>query len=262
MKSEELITKTEFDLLILNSINNKHIIPETVYYDNFYLEKLENELQKRNLLEKFQKRELKGKNGKIKMCSVASSSRLCFLYFANKENITFEYELNTGTRGKAQLDAAYKDEIFYECKCHEVFDKHEHLSLAYKKNLKKYFGINITNNNKDYCELFLQDFMIPYPEKKSIYDLHFDFKQFLCHLFGLANHNGGTLQYNFFTPSQKIIDQNIQCQKLYEVLYKEFEMIWSSKVIKKMIKDNNIILPKPNMIDISKINDFILKQLK
>ena len=243
MKKEQLITKTEFDLLILNSINNDHIIPKTVYYDNFYLTELKNELQKRQLLEKFEKRELQGKNGKIKMCSAASSSRLCFLYFADKENITMEYELKTGTRGKAQLDAAYKDEVFYECKCHEIFDKHDYLRPAYKRNLKKYFGIN-TNTNKDYCELFLQDFMISYPIKKSIYDLHFDMKQFLCHLFGLANHNGGTLQYIFFTPNKKMIDNNIECKKLYEKLNEEIEMIWSSKVIAKMIQDNNIILPK------------------
>lgn len=259
MNSEELITKTEFDLLILNSINNKHIIPGTVYYDNSYLEKLEYELQKRKLLEKFKKRELQGKNGKIKMCSVASSSRLCFLYFANKENITFEYELKTGTRGKAQLDAVYKDDIFYECKCHEIFDDHDYLKPAYKNNLKKYFDISLSNTNKDYCELFLQDFKISYPEKKSIYDLHFDFKQFLCHLFGLANHNGGTLQYIFFTPSKQTIDKNIKCQKLYEELDKEIKMIWSSKVIKKMIKDNSIILPKPSMINITSIDDFICK---
>ncbi len=258
MIKTQSITKKEFDFLILKSISNKHIIPDTVYYDNNYLSQLEIELQKRKLLENFSKRELHGKNGKIKMCSAASSSRLCFLYFANKEDITFEYSLKTGTRGIAQLDAAYKDKIFYECKCHEIFDKHDYLRPSYKKLLEKYFNISISIHNKNFCELFLKDFMIQDSDQKSIYNLHFDMKQLLCHLFGLANNTGGTLQYIFFTPSKKIIENNEACQNFYKELNEEIEMIWSSKVIVKMIQENNITLPKPKMIDISKIDDFIM----
>lgn len=141
--------KTLFDQLILESIDKSktHIKPETVYYDDDYYNQLVLELKERQLYKNYAKRELKETSkgsDKIKMCSVASSSRLCFLYFIKDNMVTMEVSLNTGTSGNAQLDAA-KDTVFYECKCHEIFDNHDtdknHLRLAYKKNLQKYFGI-------------------------------------------------------------------------------------------------------------------------
>ena len=111
------------------------------------------------------------------MCSVASSSRLCFVNFANYNEIEFERPLSTG-KGIAKLDAS-KDNLFYECKCHEIFDNHNnYLSLAYKENLKEFFNINYQKNDNAYCKLNLTDFEIE--KEESIYNLHFDMKQFIC----------------------------------------------------------------------------------
>ncbi|MBR5032439.1 MAG: hypothetical protein IKX70_02065 [Treponema sp.] len=257
--------KKQFDKLILGSVNNNHIIKNTVFYDNSYKKQLCAELKKRHLFEKYSKRELqevtKG-SGLIKMCSVASSSRLCFIYFAEDNNLEMEQSLNTGTRGNAQLDAA-KDNLFYECKCHEIFDNHDtvnnHLRLAYKRNLQKYFGINYQEKNENYCKLTLKDFGIENDE--SIYKLHFDMKQFLCHLFGIANNGGGTLQYIFFTPKKELIKSNQFCKDIYKALKEEIESIWRSESIRKMCQDNNIKLPKPLMVEVSTINDIVFQNI-
>ncbi len=257
--------KKEFDKLIMQSVNNTHIINNSFYYDNLYYTKLSAELKERNLFEVFSKRELQEVNrgsGLIKMCSVASSSRLCFLYFAKDNDVRMEISLNTGTHGNAQLDAA-KDNVFYECKCHEIFDNHNknnnHLSLAYKKNLQKYFNINYQEDDENYCKLKLKDFYIP--SNISIYDLRFDMKQFLCHLFGLANNGGGILQYIFFQPKKELIEINPFCKGIYAKLQEEILSIWDCAGIKRMCKNNNIQIEKPQMIDVSTIDDIVLRNM-
>lgn len=251
--------KQNFDRLILNSVNNSHILTNEVYYDKTYKQQLINELTNRNIYEKFIKRELQeDKYGRTKMCSVASSSRLCFLLFGNTNGIIFESPLTT-EHSSAQLDASL-DNTFYECKCHEIFDSHDHLSLAYKNDLNKYFGINNIKENKNYCDLFLSDFGLN--GNNSIYKLHFDVKQFLCHLFGLAHNDGGILQYIFFTPKEALISQNLFCKQIYDELKTEINMFWNeSPKIKKMINTYKIELPKPQMIDVSTIDDFVMNKL-
>lgn len=260
--------KSLFDQLILESINknNTHIKPNTVYYDDEYYNQLVLELKERHLYESYAKRELKETSkgsSKIKMCSVASSSRLCFLYFIKDNKVTMEVSLNTGTSGNAQLDAT-KDTAFYECKCHEIFDNHDtdknHLSIAYKKNFQKYFGITYQEKDEDYCKLTLSDFGIS--EDKSIYDLRFDMKQFLCHLFGIAKNGGGTLQYIFFTPKKELIEKNDFCRNMYKELEAEINQIWKCKKIATMIKNFKIKLPQPKMIDVSTIDDVVIRNLK
>lgn len=260
--------KTLFDKLILESINksNTHIKPKTFYYDDYYYKQLIFELKSRKLYESYVKRELKETSkgsGKIKMCSVASSSRLCFLYFIKDNEVTMEDSLNTGTNGNAQLDAA-KGTFFYECKCHEIFDNHNtdknHLRISYKKNLKKYFGITYQEKDEDYCALTLCDFGIS--EDKSIYDLHFDMKQLLCHLFGIARNGGGTLQYIFFTPKKELIENNEFCRNMYKELEKEINQIWHCEKITTMINNFKIKLPHPQMIDVSSIEDVVLKNME
>ena len=161
----------------------------------------QDKLKNRKLLKIFQDKELQEISpGLIKMCSVASSSRLCFINFANYNEIEFERPLSTG-KGTAKLDAS-KYNLFYECKCHEIFDNHNnYLSLAYKENLKEFFNINYQKNDNAYCKLNLTDFEIE--KEESIYNLHFDMKQFLCHLFGIAKNGGGTLQYIFFFTKKR-----------------------------------------------------------
>ncbi len=255
--------KLIFDQLILNSINNTHIIPDSVYFDEAYYEQLTKELKNKQLYEKYLTKELNEISpGFIKMCSVASSSRLCFLYFAGDNNATMEVSLNTGTKGNAQLDAA-KGNTYYECKCHEIFDNHDtdknHLKLSYKKNLKKYFGINYQEKDENYCKLTLRDFGIP--KNMSIYDLRFDMKQFLCHLFGIAKNGGGTLQYIFFQPKKELMEKKSFCTEIYKKLEDEISAIWNSEIIKNMCNNNKIELPKSKMVDVSTITDIVLQNI-
>ena len=259
--------KAQFDQLILESMNPKksHIKQKTVYYDDAYYTKLTTELKKRNLFESFSKRELQETHkgtGLIKMCSVASSSRLCFINFVNDNQVKYECSLTTGTKGKAQLDA-FKENTYYECKCHEIFDNHNtdnnHLRLAYKKNLQKYFGINYQEKDEDYCKLTLRNFGIN--DDRSIYDLRFDMKQLLCHLFGIAKNGGGTLQYIFFTPKKDFVETNPICKEIYKTLNDEIKSIWNCAEIKKMCKENNIHLPEPMFIDVSTIKDIVLQNI-
>ncbi len=260
--------KKKFDQLILKSTNksNSHIKPNTVYYDDDYYNQLIVELKNRQLYKSFEKRELQETSigsGKIKMCSAASSSRLCFINFVNDKQIYFECSLTTGTKGKAQLDAV-KDNIYYECKCHEIFDNHDtdknHLRLAYKKNLQKYFGIIYQEKDENYCKLSLSDFGIE--NKESIYSLHFDMKQLLCHLFGIARNGGGTLQYIFFTPKKEFIENNEFCKNIYKELENEINQIWHCEKITTMINNFKIKLPHPQMIDVSLIEDVVLKNME
>ena len=249
--------KTEFDALILQSVSNQYIQPNSFFYNRIYEEKLRKELSSRNLLEKFEERELKEVSpGKVKMCSVASSSRLCFLYFANKTNTEFECSLGTGTRGIAQLDA-FDGLNYYECKCHEIFDKHDnYLRAAYKANLEKYLGLNKINIEGNIINLSLKELEIN--DNSSIYSWHFDVKQFLCHLFGIAKKGGGNLQYIFFTPSHELINKNSWCTDFYNKLDEEINNLWNSPKIQIMLKNCNIELPKPLKIQVSEIEDFIL----
>ena len=256
-------TKKQFDKLILQSLELiQYIIPNTVYYNESYYAQLIKELEKRNQLKKIQDKELQEvAPGLIKMCSVASSSRLCIIYFANQNEIVFERPLSTG-KGIAKLDAA-KDNIYYECKCHEIFDNHDtyknHLRLTYKKNLQKYFGIIYQEKDEDYCNLSLRDFGIE--KNESIYSLHFDMKQFLCHLFGIARNGGGTLQYIFFTPKKELIEKNNFCKEIYKELENEINQIWNCEKIKAMINNFKIKLPHPQMIDVSTIDDVVLRSM-
>ena len=95
----------------------------------------------------------------------------------------------------------------------------------------------------------------------SIYDLHFDMKQFLCHLFGIAKNGGGTLQYIFFTPKKELIESNPFCQEIYKKIKEEISNIWNCEGIKQMCMNNNIQLPEPMMVDISSIKDIVLQNI-
>ena len=257
--------KKQFDRLLVDSLENPaHINPETTYYDEKYKSALIDCLKKRNLYSSFKKRELPENSRNPHMLSIASSSRLCYLYFQEK-NILFEKGLSVGFRStKAQLDAFDESKgIYYECKCHEIFDKHQKLWKSYQNRLSECFGIHGQIKDEE-IELSLQDFGIDDCKLRgnSIYELHFDMKQLLCHLLGLEKNGGGKLQYIFFTPSEKLIKENDWCLNLYKKLHTEIEVIWNSPVINKMFDKANITLCEPLEIEIQNIDDFVLDSIK
>ena len=198
------------------------------------------------------------------MLSVASSSRLGYLYF-QKQNIVVEKGLSVGVGStKAQLDAFDDSKgIYYECKCHEIFDKHQKLRKSYQNRLSEWFGIHGQIKDEE-IELSLQNFGIDAckSDDNSIYELHFDMKQLICHLVGLEKNGGGKLQYIFFTPSEKLIKENNWCLELYKELHTEIQLIWNRPVIKGMINKANITLCEPLKIEIQNIDDFVLDSIK
>lgn len=260
----DYIDSSTFDNLVLHSLNNKrHVIPNTVYYDMEYYNCLYKELSKRDLISNYKREFRRYSHNRIKICSVASSARLCFLNFVYN-NYTFEKDLiiQGVAGGIAHLDAFDNIDTYIECKCREITNKHtDKLSTAYESQLKECFNIvNIRNNiNDKKIELFLPDFGIP--REESIYNLSFDFKQLICHLLGLANNNGGKLQYIFFTPNNHLIELNKSCQKLYENLRSEITEIWNCPVIQTMCSKYKITLLQPIYIQISHVRDFVIEQL-
>ena len=259
--------KQYFDELILNSLIlsdskiKKYLIPDSVYFNLQYLKSLKDELIKAVLYKQFARelQETRRGNGKIKMCSVASSSRLCFLNF-QPQKYQMEYDLSTGNKNiKAHLDAFNREDTYFECKCHEIFDMHEPLKASYSKKLKEVFDINC-RIEEDNLILRLNNFNID--DNRLISYLRFDMKQFICHLLGMANNGGGKLQYIFFTPSKRLIEQACWCKEIYNELDKELSKIWNSNVITQMCKQNRISLLPPYKIEVQKIKDFVLEKLE
>ena len=99
--------KKQFDRLLVDSLENPaHINPETTYYDEKYKSALIDCLKKRNLYSSFKKRELPENSRNPHMLSIASSSRLCYLYFQEK-NILFEKFLD-------EIEAFFSGDEKYE----------------------------------------------------------------------------------------------------------------------------------------------------
>lgn len=221
------------------------------YYNNYhgsqYGDNLKQVFEKRGIMSKEFTLMRKNPNH-YKICSIASSARLCFLYFQGDKNIEFEAHLQnpTGSGNPSQPDAYDKENnIFYECKCQEIVDgENETLSESYAPLLKTYFNIDKININiyEKNISAYLPDWGIDYNED---YDkTHFNVKQLFTHLLALAKEpnikNGTQLQYIFFTPK----DENL---KIYKELKAEIKAIWESEPIRYFLTlmDGKILLPPP-----------------
>ena len=179
------------------------------------------------------------------MSSVGSSSRFCYLSLRNSDlsafgikksdsDICFEERLPIqGVEGgiPPHMDAYYESDgnyYFFECKCHEQFDKHElKLSDAYfGKNLivdkidKKYFLESITKKNKrtgkDTVYRKYDPIAFGLPSNPR-----FDIKQFLTHIMGIESRIKGEikngkiikevkLMYFYFIPGPVLNDKEIK----------------------------------------------------
>ena len=167
-----------------------------------------------------------------KMLSVASSSRLCFMYFKRQGKTPllpiFEKLLSLGidTKTSAHLDAediVDKKRTYFECKCHEIFTDHEKFgfSKAYKEKMENDMKIENFRPGRDAYD------------SKTLLGTEtlvkmFDVRQFICHLLGIAGKEGKrpcTLQYIFFRPNlgafSKVSED--ECQKRLDGVYGELE---------------------------------------
>ena len=135
--------------------------------------------------------ELSEKNGRPpKMASYGSSSRMIYNLSRGKEDFHFEKKFPTTVGGKANLDGFYEDEnhyIFVEAKCHEPYAvKRNAVSVRYAE-LYEYINARMMGNvcikmETSKCGRYMNvDYFVD-GEKLE----HFDIKQMICHLLGIA----------------------------------------------------------------------------
>lgn len=165
-----------------------------------------------------------------KMASYASSSRFMYSQGQKFDGFTYEKQLPTGLGGyPANLDGYLKSKnVFVEAKCHEFYN---------------YSRPKLRKGHR-----MLLDGIIPILEGKLNYDCskntlylswenkdsgHFDFKQMLCHLCGIANLvlSGGEKTVNFiylaYCPSQDLlafVDDPADKQRILDLFNNEKEM--------------------------------------
>lgn len=135
--------------------------------------------------------ELHEKNGHPpKMASYGSSSRMIYNLSKEKKGFHFEKKLTTTVGGTANLDGFYEDDnhyIFVEAKCHEPYtSKKVTVSKAYAR-LYEYINESMLGNvhiemNTSKCGKYLNVEYFADGEKLE----HFDLKQMICHLLGIA----------------------------------------------------------------------------
>ena len=160
-------------------------------------------------------------------------------------------------------------DTYYECKCQEVIKgEKKKLSKAYKESpLFKEFGINVSvPKDKDYLEFCLKDMGID--SNKKYYELHFNVKQLICHLMAIAHKRKEekvkealTLQYVIFRPAE--FEKYDELRDLYKKLDEEWKALWASPNIQGFIRaeNHNILLPDPDFIDVSTIQDVVYDEL-
>ena len=196
-----------------------------------------------------------------KMASVASSSRFCYLalrdgtdYFIpdrklTKEDVEFEKECKIFSESATapQLDAYIADDVcdvFVEAKCHEIFDSHK---AEFKNKYWEYF-----KNDKSFRRVLSEEdknkevFQIPF----KFFDVskeitHFDIKQFVCHLLGIAKQNEGKqskLVYMFYKPCSDCFETSQQIDEIFDELKVEIKAIFGCNLIEEFCKENNIEL--------------------
>lgn len=244
--------------------------------------------------------ELEEKNSRYgllppKMASIASSSRFIYLLFRyNREEkikqivkdiekngtFTFEDKLEIDKiKSQPNLDATYiteKKTIYFEAKCHELFDSHK---LEWKEsyfqngifygNSKKSLNINKqtdielcngepkkykkTEHNKIvlYCKIKNSTFDFDEEEK-----LYLDVKQFVCHLLGIANDEKSEdkkreLVYLYFKPKSLSGFDNE-----YKSLEKQFKTFCECQIISSFCDINNIALKLVYAINNSMLDKF------
>lgn len=256
----------------------KHIIDAEVirdyfYYENDYAEPIKKYFKCRNI-KSFEA--LCKKNNLTRICSLASSARLCFIDFMSQKEsgeIEFEKSMSNDISSITKFDAAVGN-VYYECKCQEIINRgYEVLKSSYLNSaLFNEFEVKdidvrekrYEKTNKVISYLIFSLNSIGIKLDGNYNSTRFSVKQLICHLIALANNNYGvqkTLQYIIYKPSLEYIEDDKKLKKVYETFEKEVAAIWDSKNIKKFISNHNILLPKPIYKYIDEIDDPVLKKI-
>lgn len=123
-----------------------------------------------------------------KMASYGSSSRMIYNLCKEIPGFHFEYKLHTTVGGTANLDGFLEREeelIYVEAKCREPYGEKPHLIEKKYKELYDYINAQATNNLRIRAEPLASKLNVSFSVNgKEI--KHFDIKQMLCHLLGVA----------------------------------------------------------------------------
>ena len=150
--------------------------------------------------------ELKVKNGRPpKMASFASSSRMAYQLSKDIPNFVFEKQLSTVIGGTANLDGYWEGNgqyIFVEAKCREPYSHKSPETI--KQNYKPLYEY-LQSKLPDMFSCTMEDILESRDMRVEFFCCgksvaHFDMKQMLCHLLGVANRM--LLDKSFDTPIQ------------------------------------------------------------
>lgn len=259
------LTKEKFDAIIKSNLIKSDVSADDFGYDingqNYdlyyanscfktFVEDMEkNYLQHYTKYDKGKGSELESHDGKPpKMASVGSSSRFCYLALRDVVGVEFEKSCSFQRGGTPpQLDAYIPQEycdIFVEVKCHEIFDSHK---IKMKNKYLTHFKENnifpdIASNAIEGEEEFTAPLSLFGIDKESS---HFDVKQFICHLLGIAANTGkkpAKLVYLFFIPDVEDEQTKKEIKEFFDLLQGEIKAVFTSEPIVKFCKDNNISL--------------------
>ena len=247
--------------------------PDGVYFGKKYCERLIEKLNEAKVYDKFKNEITKcyGENNtKVKMCSVASSSRWCFLKFVDN-NYIFEKVLTDDDVCKPHLDAYDRyNNVYYECKCHEIVGSHSvSFSEKYKGLLNVVFKVNKKPRNGKIVLDFKDLHFACGSEKLKDFKCgkYFDFKQFICHIIGILKVKNcktkPTLQYVFFKPDSKSFEGQsnlLKWEKEISMIETTlFELLRNILVFINTPEGERLIdlvnLPMPESIPVSSIFD-------
>ncbi|MCQ2796532.1 MAG: hypothetical protein MJ213_04480 [Bacilli bacterium] len=269
------VNKQEFDEEVSKSINtSSQLIKGTHYFDEEYAHALGKYLGDNG--EKLMNEFVDLGQGRTKICSVASSARLCALYFANGRvsdpTPNGEFEKCFPIKGVVgippHLDYYSADtNTCYECKCHEILDDHssDKLKIKYKKAVTPLFMNKDFKYDNEFIYPTLEDLGMDDKEllsklelkpTDSIYCLHFNVKQLLTHLMGLLSSNPVNikLQYVFFYP---VCGHTTWGRSLYETLENEIKLIMKSYTL-YCAANHGVIFLDPVYVEVGSIHDYAL----
>ena len=202
--------KEQYDRLIAESLPaaTRTFLPEgKVYLNEKYRDFLWKALDKNGNAGKMIK-EFVRNNGRTKICSVASSARLGFLYMEGREE-PYELEkiLHAGVCHPNYDAFCEKEDQFYEFKCHEFCTSHPFVfSGSYQDLFTERFG-----KRYEIIESEGKPAGIIMPEETDFHirrtTYYFDLKQLLCHIFGLLQYceesgRKPSLKYVIFVPNE------------------------------------------------------------
>lgn len=233
---------------------------KTKDYDTYFSESFGKEILERidkNILDCYSE-DGRGGELKSKFFSVASSSRFAVANFSNnifgkisfinqyagEEIIEISFEKDLPIKNISgippQMDVWIKTShnIFFEAKCHEIFDEYEHasikLSTQYRNNaifneIIKQYAIDLSTRECSY----VKDGKIRnyYLLNRNMFKVftntsHFDLKQFLCHLMGIISNKEKDSEVEFNYLFYK--NDNNQFDKVYAELENELSVIKES----------------------------------